>query len=105
MLGSTEWVEENERALSTKAVTYINADIAVAGNYTMVINGSPLLKTMVLTQIKNVEDPHFKNGKKQTMYERMVDMSSSKKAPDYGSLAAWSDFASFYQFVGKSRQG
>ena len=88
MIGSTEWVEENERALSTKGVTYINVDIAVAGNYTMFLTGSPLLKTMAFKQTKEVKDPHVKSGKKQTMYERMLEVSSNKKAPDYHNLGS-----------------
>ena len=101
LIGSTEWVEENERALSTKGVTYINVDIAVGGNDTMAINGSPLLKTIALKETKKVQDPHVKNGKNQTMYERMVEWSKSKQSPDYGGLGAGSDYASFYQFAGK----
>ena len=98
MIGSTEWVEENERALSTKGVTYINVDIAVAGNYTMQVKGSPLLKTITLKQTKKVGDPHVKNGKNQTIYERMLEVKKK-----YGSLGSASDYASFYQFVGKLR--
>ena len=102
LIGSTEWVEENERALSTKGVTYINVDIAVGGNDTMFINGSPLLKTIALQETKKVQDPHVKNGTSQTMYERMVEWSKSE-SPDYGSLGSGSDYASFYQFAGKLR--
>ena len=104
LIGSTEWVEENERALSTKAVTYINVDVAVAGNYKMVISGSPLLKTMANDQTKNVEDPHLKqSGEKMTMYERMLESKSgSRKSPDYYDLGSGSDYASFYLFAGKS---
>lgn len=102
MIGSTEWVEENERALSTKAVTYINVDIAVGGNHTMRINGSPLLKTVTFEETKKVKDPHVKEtGEKKTVYERMLEINSPESTPQYGKLAAGSDYASFYQFVGE----
>ena len=96
-------MEENERALSTKGVTYINIDVAVAGNFTMVISGSPLLKTMANDQTKNVEDPHVKqNGEKMTMHQRMLEKSGSQKFPAYYDLGSGSDYASFYLFAGKS---
>ena len=98
-------MEENERALSTKAITYINIDIAVGGNYTFRISGSPLLETTVFEEANQVEDPHVKkNGEKKTVYERMLEISSLKSTPMYGPLAAWSDFAPFYQFVGKPKK-
>ena len=102
MIGSTEWVEENERLLTTKAVTYINIDIAVAGNFSMGVRGSPLLETDVFEQTRRVEDPHRKeNGRKKTLYEQMLEKNSLKKTPKYGKLAEASDYAAFYQFIGE----
>ena len=92
LIGSTEWVEENEKALSTKAVTYINVDIACDGNLTLRLNGSPLLKTQAKENVKEVDDPH---GEK--VYDQMV---KTKKEFTFGGLGAGSDYASFYQFVG-----
>ena len=95
-------MEENERLLTTKAVTYINIDIAVAGNVTMGLRGSPLLETDVFEQTRKVEDPHVKkNGGKKTLYEQMLEKSSLKTTPNYGKLAEASDYAAFYQFIGE----
>ena len=93
MIGSTEWVEENERALSTKAVTYINIDSGVSGNFSFTVAGSPLIKTVITKNVKEVDDPH---GKK--VYDQMIKV---KKSFVYGNLGSGSDYASFYQFCGK----
>ena len=100
MIGSTEWVEENERYLNSKGVAYINVDVSVDGNETLRMNGSPLMETTVFENVKNVEDPHKKNGKKMTVYDRMVEVKGSENPP-YGRLGAASDYAAFYQFIGK----
>ncbi|CAB4001425.1 Hypothetical predicted protein [Paramuricea clavata] len=92
LIGSTEWVEENERALSTKAVAYINVDVAVFGNLTLELAGSPLLKTPIAESVKQVNDPH--GG---SVYDQIV---KEYKTFDYGTLGSNSDYASFYQFVG-----
>ncbi|XP_028397034.1 N-acetylated-alpha-linked acidic dipeptidase 2-like [Dendronephthya gigantea] len=92
-IGSTEWVEENERALSTKAITYINIDIAVSGNLTLKLKGSPLLKTAITKNVKEVDDPH---GRK--VYDQMVKVNGQFT---YGDLVyANSDYLTFYQFCG-----
>jgi N-acetylated-alpha-linked acidic dipeptidase len=92
LIGSTEWVEQNERALSTKAVTYINVDIAVDGNLTLQLSGSPLLKSPITKHVKEVKDPHGGN-----VYDQMV---KAKGDFTYKNLGSGSDYASFYQFVG-----
>ncbi|XP_028396937.1 glutamate carboxypeptidase 2-like [Dendronephthya gigantea] len=92
LIGSTEWVEENERALSTKGITYINIDIAVGGNLTFSVAGSPLLKTATIRNVKEVHDPHG-----QKVYDQM---RKAKKKFKYENLGAGSDYASFYQFCG-----
>ena len=98
MIGSTEWVEENERALSTKAITYINIDIAVYGNSSLKLSGSPLLKTAITKNIKEVDDPHGK-----TVYDQIIKAKnqSNNTTSIYDPLGAGSDYASFYQFCGK----
>ena len=85
-------MEKNERALSTKAVAYINIDSAVYGNFTFQVYGSPLLKTPIAENVKQVRDPHGGN-----VYDQMV---KAKKKFTYRNLGSGSDYASFYQFVG-----
>ena len=104
LIGSNEWVEEHERALSTKGITYINIDASVAGTHMLILQGSPLFETVITETVKNVEDPHLNksDGKRQTVYERLVEVSNSSDGRiPFGSLGlVRSDYASFYQFVG-----
>jgi hypothetical protein len=105
LIGSNEWVEEHERALSTKGITYINIDASVAGTHMLILQGSPLFETVITETVKNVEDPHLNksDGKRQTVYERLVEVSNSSDGRiPFGSLGSGSDYASFYQFVGKN---
>ncbi|XP_028415064.1 glutamate carboxypeptidase 2-like isoform X1 [Dendronephthya gigantea] len=102
LIGSNEWVEEHERALSTKAVSYINVDVSVGGTYVLHLSGSPLLKTALIETVKNVQDPHLNSpGLHQTVYERMLEKRRGKDGEImFPSLGAGSDYATFYQFVG-----
>ena len=104
LIGSTEWVEEHERALSTKGIAYINIDASVAGNHVLILGGSPMLKTAMTETSKTVEDPHrTSQGKQMTVYERMQELSFiSDGEISFPSLGSGSDYASFYQLVGKN---
>lgn len=89
--------------MSTKGVAYINIDVAVAGTRMLVVQGSPLMKTVMTEIVKNAEDPHVRSdNKQQTVYERLVEVinSSSGEIP-FNSLGSGSDYAAFYQFVGE----
>lgn len=101
LIGSNEWVEEHERALSTKGVAYINIDVSVAGTHKLELLGSPMLKTIITESTKKVEDPHLENGKRTTVYERLVKVDNrSDGGFHFDNLASDSDYVSFYQFVG-----
>ena len=109
MIGSNEWVEEHERALSTKGVAYINVDISVAGNYTLVLQATPMYDTSITEVIKKVKDPHLNDeGKLMTVYERIAEIlgiTDGTSIIPFWRLRGESDHASFYQFVGKSGSG
>ncbi|KAM4742232.1 N-acetylated-alpha-linked acidic dipeptidase 2 isoform 2-T2 [Anableps anableps] len=47
LLGSTEWAEDNARLLQERAVAYINADSAIEGMYTLRVDCTPSLHTLV----------------------------------------------------------
>ena len=64
-----------------------------------------MFTTMITEAIKKVEDPHLENGKKTTVYDRLVKVDNcSDGGFDFGNLAADSDYVSFYQFVGKTQE-
>lgn len=104
LIGSNEWVEEHERALSTKGVSYINIDVSVAGTHVLRLSGSPLLKTTITETVKNVQDPHVgSRGTHKTVYERMVEIFPGEDGGiTFQTLGSGSDYASFYQFVGEN---
>ena len=54
LIGSVEWVEQNAKILSERAVAYINLDSAVSGNFVMTASASPLLKGSILSWTKKV---------------------------------------------------
>uniref|UniRef100_A0A4W5NRB5 Aminopeptidase NAALADL1 n=1 Tax=Hucho hucho TaxID=62062 RepID=A0A4W5NRB5_9TELE len=57
LLGSTEWAEENAKVLQERAVAYINADSAIEGMYTLRIDCTPSLHTLVYDITKQVSSP------------------------------------------------
>ncbi len=57
LLGSTEWVEDNVKELQSKAVTYINTDVGVAGpNFSA--SATPSLQDIVREVTREVSDPN-----------------------------------------------
>uniref|UniRef100_A0A3Q2Z2J9 glutamate carboxypeptidase II n=1 Tax=Hippocampus comes TaxID=109280 RepID=A0A3Q2Z2J9_HIPCM len=47
LLGSTEWAEDNAKLLQERAVAYINADSGIEGMYTLRVDCTPSLHTLV----------------------------------------------------------
>ena len=54
LIGSVEWVEQNAKVLGERAVTYINLDSAVSGNFVLSSRGSPLMKNNVVSWTEKV---------------------------------------------------
>ncbi|XP_071473262.1 glutamate carboxypeptidase 2 isoform X1 [Marmota flaviventris] len=52
LLGSTEWAEENSRLLQDRGVAYINADSSIEGNYTLRVDCTPLMYSLVYNLTK-----------------------------------------------------
>ena len=103
MIGSNEWVEEHQRALSTKGVAYINIDVAVAGTVVLIVNGSPIFETFIAETTKNVTVPDSSaGGKQKTTYDEIVKEFNITDGPILDTLSSDSDYASFYQYVGKN---
>ncbi|KAG2456727.1 NALD2 dipeptidase, partial [Polypterus senegalus] len=57
LLGSTEWAEENAKVLQDRAVAYINADSSIEGNYTLRVDCTPSLNTLVYNLAKQIPSP------------------------------------------------
>ncbi|KAL1920848.1 uncharacterized protein VTP21DRAFT_11483 [Calcarisporiella thermophila] len=91
IMGSTEWVEDNQKYLRESAVAYINLDSSVAGpNYE--VGAAPILRDLIRYATQKVNDP--KSGK--TVYEAWQAYSNAT----VGELGAGSDFGAFLDFIG-----
>ena len=101
LIGSTEWVEENSKLLSERAVAYLNLDLAVNGNFTLRTFSSPLLNQLILDALKDVTDP-TSSSSSQSIYEVMANREPSAQGmkPKLRTLGTVSDYASFYQYLG-----
>ncbi|KAI5059157.1 hypothetical protein GOP47_0025476 [Adiantum capillus-veneris] len=97
LIGSTEWVEENEKLLSSKAVAYINVDTAVSGeNFSA--SATPQLDNLLKRIAGKIKDPVGLSG---TVFDSWV------KAKEATFLierlgGTGSDYAPFLQHVGVS---
>ncbi|TNN47948.1 putative N-acetylated-alpha-linked acidic dipeptidase [Liparis tanakae] len=55
--GSTEWAEDNAKLLQERAVAYVNADSAIEGMYTLRVDCTPSLHTLVYDLTKQIASP------------------------------------------------
>jgi hypothetical protein len=92
LIGSTEYVEQNDDALRRDALAYINLDKAVSGD-TFHAAGSPLFRKLLLQILNRVSDPHYNT----TLRERW-----DRRKGDIDGLGADSDYVAFQDIVGTS---
>nr|XP_039259813.1 N-acetylated-alpha-linked acidic dipeptidase 2-like isoform X1 [Styela clava] len=109
LLGSTEWVEEFQKLLSSRSVAYLNLDVAVIGNYTVNMYASPNLNEVILESSKTIPTPQkseITEGR-YTVYDTWAyrspkDSNDPKSAPLIKTLGSGSDFTPFIQVAGVS---
>lgn len=92
LIGSTEYVEQNDDLLRRDALAYINLDTAVTGD-TLHAAGSPVFRKLLLQVLNRVSDPHFN----ATLRDRW-----DKRHADLEGLGAGSDYVAFQDIVGTS---
>ena len=96
LVGSLEWVQENAKLLSNRAVVYLNTDVAVGGNYVVAAQTCPMLDEAVSRRAKKVKDP---SGK--TVYDTMVSrMPKYLGEPPTLPYLFFSDYLPFYMSIG-----
>ncbi|KAL6614547.1 hypothetical protein ACP70R_036817 [Stipagrostis hirtigluma subsp. patula] len=94
LTGSTEWVEENREMISSRAVAYLNIDVAVVGSEFRPCAG-PQLDELLQEIIKLVQDP---DNSSQTVYDSWM---KSNITPRVGRLGdGGSDYSAFVQHIG-----
>uniref|UniRef100_A0A452IND7 glutamate carboxypeptidase II n=1 Tax=Gopherus agassizii TaxID=38772 RepID=A0A452IND7_9SAUR len=102
LLGSTEWAEENTKLLQARGVAYINADSSVEGNYTLRIDCTPLMYSLVYSLTREIPSPD-EGFKGKSLYESWHENNPSteyKDVPRINKLGSGNDFEVFFQRLG-----
>ncbi|XP_067685762.1 N-acetylated-alpha-linked acidic dipeptidase 2-like [Haliotis asinina] len=103
LIGSTEFVQKYVKNLLNRAVAYLNVDIAVEGNYTLDVMGTPILYQTAVEATKRVRVP----DKDTPLYDEwrdrreMVDLNNNSLGiPSFSTPGSGSDYANFLQLAG-----
>uniref|UniRef100_G1TPI0 Glutamate carboxypeptidase 2 n=1 Tax=Oryctolagus cuniculus TaxID=9986 RepID=G1TPI0_RABIT len=102
LLGSTEWAEENSKLLQERGVAYINADSSIEGNYTLRVDCTPLLYSLVYNLTKELQSPD-EGFEGKSLYESWNEKSPSLEfsgRPSISKLGSGNDFEVFFQRLG-----
>lgn len=75
LIGSTEYVEQNDEALRADALAYINLAGAVTGG-TFRAAGSPVFRRLLLRVLNRVSDPYFNTTLRELWDSRHGDVDS-----------------------------
>ncbi|XP_039248449.1 putative N-acetylated-alpha-linked acidic dipeptidase [Styela clava] len=106
LLGSTEWVEEFQKLLSSRAVAYLNVDSVAVGNYTLNVKSTPNMNELIYESTKFIKTPHPSEieANRNTMYDTWAFRSSETNdvPPPIPTLGSGSDFTPFVQVTGIS---
>ncbi|RXN24250.1 N-acetylated-alpha-linked acidic dipeptidase [Labeo rohita] len=96
-------VHENDKArvLQERAVAYINADSAIEGMYTLRVDCTPSLHTLVYDITKKVSSPE-EGEEGMTLYQswHKRDNSTERDAPWISKLGSGSDFEAYFIRLG-----
>ncbi|KAM3875271.1 N-acetylated-alpha-linked acidic dipeptidase 2 [Diretmus argenteus] len=102
LLGSTEWAEDNAKLLQERAVAYINADSAIEGMYTLRVDCTPSLNTLVYDVTKQVASPE-EGEEGVSLYEswhKRDNWTNDRDAPRISKLGSGSDFEAYFIRLG-----
>ncbi|KAK5616575.1 Glutamate carboxypeptidase 2 [Crenichthys baileyi] len=102
LLGSTEWAEDNARLLQERAVAYINADSAIEGMYTLRVDCTPSMHTLVYDITKQITSPE-EGEEGVSLYEswhKRDNWTNDRDAPRISKLGSGSDFEAYFIRLG-----
>lgn len=102
LIGSVEYVQQNAKLLTERAVAYLNTDVAVGGNFVLVTQTCPILTDFIFSWAKKIRDPNA-HGDKTSMYDIMVERFPSHKDPSEPQTLNFnytSDYFPFYKTIG-----
>ncbi|XP_056023072.1 N-acetylated-alpha-linked acidic dipeptidase 2-like [Ostrea edulis] len=102
LIGSTEWIEQYVKNLASRAVAYLNVDIAVEGNYSIRSLGTPLLNAAVYDATKKIPNPDLEHTTTKTVFDRWLSSfpNVNNTLPRISDMGSGSDYASFITQVG-----
>uniref|UniRef100_A0A8P4K873 Glutamate carboxypeptidase 2 n=1 Tax=Dicentrarchus labrax TaxID=13489 RepID=A0A8P4K873_DICLA len=104
LVGSTEWAEDNTKLLQERAVAYINADSAIEGMYTLRVDCTPSLHTLVYDLTKQVSRASPEDGEEGvSLYEswhKRDNWTNDRDAPRISKLGSGSDFEAYFIRLG-----
>ena len=97
LIGSTEYVEDDARRLTSGGVAYLNQDVAAQGP-DFGGGGSPSLRATLRDVVKMIDDPSGRG----TIYDqwRAASAVADTAEPSMGDPGGGSDFAGFYNHLG-----
>ncbi|TWW77437.1 N-acetylated-alpha-linked acidic dipeptidase 2 [Takifugu flavidus] len=102
LLGSTEWAEENAKLLQNRAVAYINADSAIEGMYTLRVDCTPSLHSLVYDLTKQISSPE--DGEQEdslySSWHKRDNWTNDRDAPRINKLGSGSDFEAYFIRLG-----
>ncbi|KAL3865081.1 hypothetical protein ACJMK2_006712 [Sinanodonta woodiana] len=100
LVGSYEWVEDNMKWLQNEAVTYVNFDSAISGNFTFSSRTVPLLHDAVYKATMALPSPY---NSSLTLYQDWRSKSDSRSElpePKIQPIGAGSDHTPFIALAG-----
>ncbi|KAA8593981.1 hypothetical protein FQN60_004815 [Etheostoma spectabile] len=100
--GSTEWAEDNAKLLQERAVAYINADSAMEGMYTLRVDCTPSLHTLVYDLTKQIASPE-EGEEGVSLYDswhKRDNWTNDRDAPRINKLGSGSDFEAYFIRLG-----
>ncbi|XP_048838072.1 N-acetylated-alpha-linked acidic dipeptidase 2 [Brienomyrus brachyistius] len=100
LLGSTEWAEENSRILQERGVAYINADSAIEGMYTLRVDCTPSLHTLVYDVTKKIASPDEEGVTLYDSWHKKDNWTGDRDAPRISKLGSGSDFEAYFIRLG-----
>lgn len=102
LIGSVEWMEENSLVFKQRGVAYLNTDVPVQGNYTLLAQTGPLLGSVIYKWTKMVKVP-TEEGKYESMFDVMLKRGPKPSSPGEPKLWPYefaSDYIPFYFMAG-----
>ncbi|XP_070800114.1 glutamate carboxypeptidase 2-like isoform X1 [Pituophis catenifer annectens] len=102
LIGSTEWAEENVKILQERAVAYINADSSIEGNYTLRVDCTPSMHSLVYNLTKEIPSPDD-GFEGRSLFESWYEKNPSREQkgfPRINKLGSGNDFEVFFQRLG-----